>query len=346
MSPRLPGTLPPNPELAMSTSTVESLYPKIERFVPRLEWDIHRPKIERILELKKERNAVILAHTYQSPWIYHTVADIKGDSLQLARLAADVEADVIVMAGVNFMADTAKIVNPTKTVLMPDLDAGCSLAESITAEDVRALRQKYPGVPVVTYVNTDAAVKAESDICCTSSNAVEVVESLGVPRIIFLPDKFLGTFVASQVPSVEVILWEGACMVHERFTAGDIAELRRKYPDVKVLAHPECPPDVLDNADYVGSTSGMSKYVHTNGATRIALVTECSMSANVAADNPDVEIVRPCQLCPHMQKITLDNIITSLEKMEHEVVIPPDILERARLAIDRMLAVRVGVRGA
>jgi len=327
-------------------STIDALYPKIERFLPRIEWDIYRPKIERILELKKQRNAVILAHTYQSPWIYHTVADIKGDSLQLAREAVNVHADVIVMAGVNFMADTAKIVNPSKMVLMPDLHAGCSLAESITAEDVQKLKAEHPGVPVVTYVNTDAAVKAESDICCTSSNAVEVVASLNVPKIIFLPDKYLGTYVASQIPSVEVILWQGSCMVHEKFHAADIAQLRETYPNVKVLAHPECPPDVLDNADYVGSTSGMSKYVATSGAKRIALVTECSMSSNVAADNPDVEIVRPCQLCPHMQKITLDNIIESLEKLQYPVEIPDDILKRARLAIDRMLAVPTGARGA
>ncbi|MCE9559586.1 MAG: quinolinate synthase NadA [Armatimonadetes bacterium] len=314
------------------------------RVIPPIELEIYRPKIERIWELKREKNAVILAHTYQSPQIYLTVADVVGDSLQLAREATKVDADIIVQAGVKFMAETSKVLNPHRKVLIPSLEAGCSLAESITGSDVVKLKEKYPGVPVVTYVNTNADVKAESDICCTSANAVEVVESLGVDRVIFLPDKYLGMYVASQT-KVEIILGEGSCMVHERFTPADINELRRLHPGLTVMAHPECPPNILELADYVGSTSGMSRMVRESGLTEIALITECSMSANIAALNPSVNIVRPCQLCPHMQRINLDNIITCLENEEFEITIQEEQRLRAKAAIDRMLEVRVGVRG-
>lgn len=312
--------------------------------MPAAEWEILVPKIERINELKRERNAVILAHTYQSPQIYLTVADRQGDSLQLAREATNVEAEIIVQAGVKFMAETSKVLNPDKKVLIPDLDAGCSLAESITGEDVRRLKAEHPGIPVVTYVNTNADVKAESDICCTSANAVEVVESLGAPRVIFLPDQYLGKYVASQT-KVEIINWTGSCMVHERFSPEDILNLRKLYPGIVVMAHPECPPEILERADYVGSTSGMTRQVRESGTARVALITECSMGANIAAQNPGVEIVRPCELCPHMQKITLDKIIDSLEKDQFEITIDEDVRIRAKAAVDRMLAVKAGARG-
>lgn len=314
------------------------------RAMPAAEWEILVPKIERINELKRERNAVILAHTYQSPQIYLTVADRQGDSLQLAREATNVEAEIIVQAGVKFMAETSKVLNPDKKVLIPDLDAGCSLAESITGEDVRRLKAEHPGIPVVTYVNTNADVKAESDICCTSANAVEVVESLGAPRVIFLPDQYLGKYVASQT-KVEIINWTGSCMVHERFSPEDILNLRKLYPGIVVMAHPECPPEILERADYVGSTSGMTRQVRESGTARVALITECSMGANIAAQNPGVEIVRPCELCPHMQKITLDKIIDSLEKDQFEITIDEDVRIRAKAAVDRMLAVKAGARG-
>jgi quinolinate synthase len=273
-----------------------------------------------------------------TPDIFHGVADLRGDSLALARMAATTDADVIVMAGVHFMAETAKLMNPGKTVLIPDQRAGCSLAESITGADVRLLRERYPGVPVVTYVNTSAEVKAESDICCTSSNAVAVVESLGVERVIFLPDQYLGRWVASQT-GVEVILWEGSCMVHERFTGQELRAYREGHPGIRIIAHPECPPDVLAEADYVGSTAGMISWVDRHRPRRVVMVTECSMSDNVAAEMPDVEFVRPCNLCPHMKRITLEGIAASLREMRHEVTIDPAIALRARRAVTRMLAI-------
>lgn len=297
------------------------------------------PTIAAIERLKKERNAVILAHNYMTPDIYHTVADLTGDSLALARMAMEAKADVIVMAGVHFMAETAKIINPAKTVLIPDLRAGCSLAEGITGADVRKLREQHPAVPVVTYVNTSAEVKAESDICCTSGNAKEVVESLGTDRVIFLPDQYLGRWVASQT-DVEVILWEGSCMVHERFTGEEIRMHRYGIEDLVVIAHPECPPDVLAEADFVGSTYGMQKWVTENQPRRVMMITECSMADNVASYAPDTEFIRPCNLCPHMKRITLNNIRTSLELMQYEVEIPPDIADRARRAVERMLEVK------
>ena len=297
------------------------------------------PTISEIERLKKERNAVILAHNYMTPDIYHTVADLTGDSLALARMATEATADVIVMAGVHFMAETAKLLNPAKTVLIPDLRAGCSLAEGITGADVRRLKEQYPGVPVVTYVNTSAEVKAESDICCTSGNAKEVVESLGTDRVIFTPDQYLGRWVASQT-NVEVILWEGSCMVHERFTGEEIRDYRHDISGLQVIAHPECPPDVLAEADFVGSTYGMQKWVTENQPARLMMITECSMADNVAEYAPTTEFIRPCNLCPHMKRITLDNIKSSLELLRYEVEIAPDIADRARLAVEKMLAVK------
>lgn len=323
------------PEVAAATAAV---YARIKDVIPDIEWPVYAPLVDAVNRWKARRNAVILAHNYQTPEIFHGVADLCGDSLALARQAAETDADVIVLCGVHFMAETAKLLNPGKTVLIPDLEAGCSLAASITADDVRLLKQRYPGVPVVTYVNTSAAVKAESDICCTSANAVKVVESLGVDRVIFLPDEYLGRHVASQT-KVEVILWHGHCEVHERFTAEEIRELRRQHPGITVLAHPECPPDVLAEADFVGSTSGMIGYVGRQRPSRVVMVTECSMSDNVAVEHPDVQFIRPCNLCPHMKRITLSKILNSLQRMEHRIEIEPKVAEKARRAVERMMAV-------
>lgn len=329
------------PEIARQTA---SIYKRVKEVVPEIEWPVHAPYIAAINELKEQRNAIILAHNYQTPEIFHGVADLSGDSLALAKMAVDAEANLIVLCGVHFMAETAKLLNPEKTVLIPDLDAGCSLASSITADDVRLLRQRYPGVPVVTYVNTSAAVKAESDICCTSANAVEVVESLGSDRVIFLPDEFLGRYVASKT-SVEVIVWKGHCEVHERFTAGELRAFRDQYSDVQIIAHPECPPDVLKEADFVGSTSGMIGFVGKNRPRRVVMVTECSMSDNVAVEYPDVEFVRPCNLCPHMKKITLPKILSSLKEMQHVIEIDQTTADRARQAVERMMTVGRGKKG-
>ncbi|MGH8942807.1 MAG: quinolinate synthase NadA [Acidimicrobiia bacterium] len=297
-----------------------------------------QPILDDIERLKVERNAIVAAHNYMTPDIYHLAADITGDSLALAQLALDTEAEVIVLAGVHFMAETAKIINPSKTVLIPDLEAGCSLADGITGADVRHLKEQYPGVPVVTYVNTSAEVKAESDITCTSSNAVAVVESLGVDRVIFTPDQYLGRWVATQT-DVEVIIWEGSCIVHERFTGEEIADYRKAYGDIPVIAHPECPPDVLAEADFVGSTHAMIDWVTTRQPGRVMMITECSMADNVARETPDTEYVRPCNLCPYMKRITLDNIRTSLATLTHQVEIPPEVADRARQAVMRMLEV-------
>jgi quinolinate synthase len=327
-----------------STPDVEAetnaIFERVENVIPRVEWPLHAPYVAAINRLKRERNAVILAHNYQVPEIYHTVADIVGDSLALAMKAAETDADVIVLSGVHFMAETAKLVNPQKTVLVPDLRAGCSLAESITAQDVRLLRERYPGVPVVTYVNTSAAVKAESDVCVTSGNAVQIVEALNVPRVIFLPDEYLAKYVASKT-TTEIIAWKGHCEVHERFTADDIRRYREGEERLVVIAHPECPPDVLAEADYVGSTQGMVEYVAAQESEhkhpRVLLITECSMADNVAGKYPDVEFVRPCNLCPHMKRNNLAKILHSLEHMEYEVTIDPAVAERARAAVERML---------
>ena len=297
-----------------------------------------QPVLADISRLKRERNAIVAAHNYMTPDIFHLAADITGDSLALAYLGLETDADVIVLAGVHFMAETAKLIAPEKTVLIPDPLAGCSLADGITGEDVRRLRDQYPGVPVVSYVNTSADVKAESDITCTSSNAVAVVESLGVDRVIFTPDRYLGSWVGTQT-DVDVILWEGSCMVHERFTGEEIRAYRADAGDLPVIAHPESPPDVLAEADYVGSTHGMIQWVSKHQPDRVVMITECSMADNVAASTPDTTYVRPCNLCPHMKRITLDKIRRSLETMTHQVVIPDDIAERARRAVTRMLEV-------
>jgi quinolinate synthase len=325
----------------MSTTliTADQLYRKVDHVIPAVEWATMADDVNAIMRLKRERNAVILAHNYMKPEIFHGVSDIVGDSLALAREATTVEADVIVLAGVHFMAETAKLLNPSKTVLIPDLRSGCSLAESITAADVRELRRLHPGVPVVTYVNTSAAVKAESDICCTSGNAVHVIESLGVPEVIMIPDQFLAANIARQT-GVKVITHPGACEVHERFTPHDIQQLRADYPDgVTVLAHPECPTEVVDEADFAGSTAQMVNFVADHKPKRVALITECSMSDNVAQQFPDLEFVRPCNLCPHMKRNTLAKIRRALETMTHEVTIDPEVADRARGAVERMLAV-------
>ncbi len=314
------------------------LYDRVKRVVLPAEWPSFAADIDAILRLKRERNAVILAHNYQTPEIFHCVADIVGDSLALARRAMDVDADVILMAGVHFMAETAKLLNPGKTVLIPDLHAGCSLAESITAADVRGLRERHPGVPIVTYVNTSAAVKAESDICCTSGNARAVVESLGVPEVIMLPDEYLAQNIAAET-SVRIITWNGHCEVHERFTPADVQQVRDGHPGVVVLAHPECPPDVVAEADFSGSTAAMQDWVARHHPARVLLLTECSMSDNVAVQHPEVEFVRPCNLCPHMKRISLPGIRQALEGMRHEVVIDPAVAVRARQAVERMLAI-------
>ncbi len=330
------GELRYTPEIAEITAP---LYERVSRIIPKVEWPVYAPYVAAINELKAQRNAVILAHNYQTPEVFHCVADIVGDSLGLAFDAASTSADVILVCGVHFMAETAKLVSPQKTVLVPDLQAGCSLAESITAADVRLMRERYPGIPVVTYVNTSAEVKAESDICCTSGNALEVVESLQVPRVIFIPDEYLARYVASKT-DIEIISWHGHCEVHERFTGEQIAEYRADNPGVVVLAHPECPPDVLAQADFVGSTSAMSSYVGAKRPARVVMITECSMSDNVAIAYPDVEFVRPCNLCPHMKRTTLPKILHSLQTLQYEVVIAPAVAQRARNAVDKMLALR------
>jgi len=322
----------------MPVTTTLTITGRLDNVLPDVEIAALTPLLEEIEDLKAQRNAVVLAHNYMTPDIYHGVADLTGDSLALARLAADTSADVIVMAGVHFMAETAKIVSPDKTVLIPDLEAGCSLADSITPADIALLRERYPEAPVVTYVNTSAAVKAASDITCTSGNALAVVESLDADQIIFLPDQYLGRWVAGQT-NKEIILWQGSCEVHERFTAAELREYRKDYPGIQIIAHPECPTEVLEEADYVGSTSGMLNWVRTEKPDRVVMVTECSMSDNVAIGSPETEFVRPCNLCPYMKKITLEGIRDALSDMKHEVTVDADIAEGARLAVDRMLAV-------
>ncbi|MEO8670585.1 MAG: quinolinate synthase NadA [Tahibacter sp.] len=332
----LPGALPAlTPDLIARHARA---YARVSDVIPEIEWHAHLPWIDAIHALKKQRNAVILAHNYQTSEIYHGVADITGDSLALAQQAVRSKADVIVMAGVHFMAETAKLLNPTRTVLIPDEAAGCSLAESITAADVRLLKAQYPGVPVVTYVNTSAEVKAESDVCCTSANAIHIVESLGVDRVIFLPDKYLGQYVASKT-KVKLILWEGACEVHERFTGEELRAYRRAHGGVRILAHPECPPDVLREADFVGSTAAMITHLNERRPRRVVMITECSMSDNVAVEFPDIEFTRPCNLCPHMKRITLPRIHDALLHGRHEIHIDAALSTRARTALERMLAV-------
>ncbi|BAQ16511.1 quinolinate synthase NadA [Methyloceanibacter caenitepidi] len=333
----LPSSLVPGltytPEVARETA---HLYERVARVIPPVEWPQFAPYVKAINDLKRVRNAVVLAHNYMTPEIYNCVADVVGDSLQLAREAAKADAEVIVQCGVHFMAETSKLLNPDKKVLIPDSRAGCSLAESITGADVRALREAYPGVPVVTYVNTSADVKAESDICCTSSNAVRVVEALGAKRVIMIPDEFLAKWVQTQT-DVEIITWKGHCEVHERFTAEELRAYRESDPGVKIIAHPECPPEVIDESDFTGSTSGMIKWVEDNQPSKVLLVTECSMSDNVAVEAPNTQFVRPCNLCPHMKRITLPKILDSLIFMKEEVTVDPAVAGPARAAVERMI---------
>jgi quinolinate synthase len=337
-------TLPYTAEVAAATAP---LYARVQHVVPHIEWPVFAPYVAAINTLKREKQAVILAHNYMTPEIFHCVADFVGDSLQLAREAAKTDARIIVQAGVHFMAETAKILSPQKTVLIPDMQAGCSLAASITGADVRLLRQTYPGLPIITYVNTSAEVKAESNICCTSSNAVDVVEAIaaewGVDTVIMIPDEFLAQNVAKQT-AVKIITWKGHCEVHERFTADDIRTLRAANPGLIVLAHPECPPEVLAEADFAGSTSAMIDYVGRNRPKHVVLMTECSMSDNVAVEYPDVAFVRPCNLCPHMKRITLPKILHALETMTTEVTVAPLIASRARAAVEAMLRVKPQIR--
>ena len=313
----------------------QEIYKKISKFVPEAEWKIHAPLIEKINKLKKEKNAIILAHNYQTPEIYHGVADIAADSLALAVEAAKTSASRIIMCGVHFMAETAKLMNPSKKVYLPDMQAGCSLASSITGKDVRLLKEKYPGVPVVSYVNTSADVKAETDVCCTSANAVKVVESLNVDKVIFLPDQYLADYVAKNT-KVKIISWKGTCIVHEQFTSKEIEDIKNQNPGIKVIAHPECPPDVIEASDFAGSTSGMIKYVKDNQPKKVMLVTECSMSDNVEADNPNVSFIKPCNLCPYMKKINLEKILDCLENDTNEIILDNKTIEAARKSVIRM----------
>ena len=316
----------------------ESIYQKISRVMPEIEWSVHAPYIHRINQLKKEKNAIILAHNYQTPEIYHGIADVAADSLALAIEAAKTKADIIVMAGVHFMAETSKLMSPEKKVLLPDMNAGCSLSSSVTGKDVRLLKEKYPGVPVVSYVNTSADVKAETDICCTSANAVKIVESLGVNKVIFLPDDYLAKYVASQT-DVEIIAWKGICIVHDQFNEKEIRNIRDRNPGIKIIAHPECPPEVIKASDFAGSTGGMIDYVKNNQPKKVMMVTECSMSDNIQVENPNVEFIRPCNLCPHMKKITLPKILDCLENETGEIIMDKETIEKARIPVERMAAI-------
>ena len=324
-----------NTEIKLSTDLI---FNKISKVVPEIEWKVHAPLIYKINKLKKEKNAVILAHNYQTPEIYHGIADFAADSLALAIEASKTKADIIVMCGVHFMAETAKLMSPQKKVLLPDMSAGCSLSSSITGKDVRLLKQKYPGVPVVSYVNTSADVKAETDVCCTSANAIKVVESLGVKKVIFLPDEYLAKYVSSHT-NVEIISWKGTCVVHEKFTSKEIKDIKELNPGIVVIAHPECPPDVIEASDFTGSTTGMSEYVKKNQPKKVMMVTECSMSDNVQVENPKVQFIKPCNLCPYMKKITLPKILDCLENESNEITIPDNLIEKARLSVEKMTKV-------
>ena len=316
----------------------DPIYQKISKVMPEIEWSVHAPYIHKINQLKKEKNAVILAHNYQTPEIYHGIADFSADSLALAVEASKTSADIIVMAGVHFMAETAKLMSPNKKVLLPDMGAGCSLSSSITGEDVRNLKKQHPGVPVVSYVNTSAEVKAETDVCCTSANAVKIVKSLGVKKVIFLPDNYLAQYVASQT-DVEIISWKGICMVHDQFNDQEIHEIRKNNPEIKIIAHPECPPDVIKASDFAGSTSGMIKYVKDNQPKKVMMVTECSMSDNIQVENPNVEFIRPCNLCPHMKKITLPKILDCLKNETGEIVMDQKTIIKAKTSVEKMTAI-------
>ena len=316
----------------------DPIYRKVSKIIPEIEWAFHAPLIHKINQLKKEKNAVVLAHNYQTPEIFYGIADIAADSLALAVEAEKTKADIIVMCGVHFMAETAKLMNPNKKVLLPDMGAGCSLASSITGSDVRMLKEKYPGVPVVTYVNTSAEVKAESDVCCTSANAVKVVESLGVDKVIFLPDHYLANYVQKNT-KVKIISWQGTCIVHEKFTGKEVEDIRKENPDIKVIAHPECPPDVISASDFAGSTSNMVRYVKEKQPKKVLLVTECSMSDNVQIENPNVQFIKPCNLCPHMKKITLNKVYDCLKNETNEIKIGNNIAEMARKSVQRMATI-------
>ncbi|MCB9982520.1 MAG: quinolinate synthase NadA [Rhodospirillales bacterium] len=316
------------------------LYGRLQKQYSPERWQTLAPYIHEINRLKKEKNAVILAHNYMTPDVFYGVGDVVGDSLMLAQKAAASDADIIIQCGVHFMAETSKILCPEKKVIIPDMEAGCSLAESITGEDVRRLKEQHPGIPVVSYVNTSADVKAESDVCCTSSNALKIVEALGREghdTVIMTPDKYLAQNVAAQT-DVKIIIWDGTCMVHERFTAEDVKKMRADYPGIFVLAHPECPPEVMAEADYAGSTAQMDDYIKEHQPARAVLYTECSMSDNIAAANPGVEMIGTCQMCPHMKRITLPKILKALRNEGPEVRIDAAIIERARRPIERMLA--------
>ncbi len=330
------------PQTLEKTQSVEwltaNVYPKIRDSVPAFEWEAHVPLIAEINRLKAERKAIILGHNYMIPEIFHGISDYTGDSLGLSKQAKEAKAQIIIFGGVHFMAETAKILNPGATVLIPDLDAGCSLSESITAQDVRLLRQRYPGVPVVTYMNTPAAIKAESDVCCTSANALKVVESLGSDTVIFLPDEYLAQNVAAQT-DVKVITWHGRCIVHEQFTVDELQAYREQYPGIEVIAHPECSPEVCEEADFVGSTTGMIGYLGRARSNRVIMVTECSMSDNVQEAYPELDFVKPCTLCPHMKKITLEKTLASLRELKYEVEVPEDVRVRALSAVERMLEI-------
>jgi quinolinate synthase len=334
-----PGPALPRPSLEWTQEVERAtahLYARVKRVISPVEWPLMAPTIKAINDLKVARDAVILAHNYQTPEIFHCVADITGDSLKLAVEATKVKASTIIQCGVHFMAETSKMLNPDKTVLIPDLRAGCSLASSISGADVRLLRERFPGVPVVAYVNTSADVKAEVDICCTSSNAVAVVESLNAPSVIFLPDQYLAKYVASKT-NVKIIAWKGACEVHERFTGDELRAYREADPSVQIIAHPECPPDVLAEADFTGSTAHMIDWVRKNRSRRVVMITECSMADNVQAELPDLEMVKPCNLCPHMKRITLPKILDSLLYLREEVTVDPQIAEKARRSVERMI---------
>ena len=318
--------------------TTDPIYQKVSKVIPEIEWSFHAPLIHKINMLKKEKNAVILAHNYQTPEIFHGIADIAADSLALAVEAEKTNADIIVLCGVHFMAETAKLMNPKKKILLPDMGAGCSLASSITGKDVKMLKEKYPSVPVVTYVNTSAEVKAESDICCTSANAVKVVESLGSNKVIFLPDQYMAKYIQTKT-KVQIISWIGTCIVHERFSAQEIEDIKKQNPEISVLSHPECPPEVIAASDFTGSTTGMSNYVKKNQPKKVMLVTECSMSDNVQVNNPNVQFIKPCNLCPHMKTITLPKVLECLENETNEILIPEIISRKARKAVERMVAI-------
>ena len=324
-----------NSEIRKAT---DPIYKKISKAMPEIEWAVHAPYIYKINKLKKEKNAVILAHNYQTPEIYHGISDFSADSLALAVEAAKTKADMIIMCGVHFMAETAKLMSPEKKVFLPDMRAGCSLSSSINGEDVRNLKKKYPGVPVVSYVNTSADVKAETDVCCTSANAVKIVNSLGVKKVIFLPDDYLAKYVASQT-DVEIISWKGICIVHDQFNEKEIINIRKNNPGIKIIAHPECPPEVIKASDFAGSTSGMINYVKDNQPKKVMMVTECSMSDNIQVENPNVEFIRPCNMCPHMKKITLPKILDCLENETGEIIMDQETINKARLSVEKMVAI-------